>query len=644
MPRDARLPSVKVLVACHKPTPMRQTEVFVPIHVGRAISSPTVRSNMSHVQGDDQGDNISAKNPWFAELTAIYWAWKNLGRLENPDYIGLFHYRRFLNFGTPLAGKLQFDRIYRDYSEATCLRHGWEDETVRQLCASSDIIMPEIEGILSPRDWSSPSTLADHYRLQHPEEMLERTRETISRRNAAYLPAYDAALASKLGYFCNMFIMRQEIFVHYAEWLFDLLSDLESRTNLNQPLFQPPSPQTRVFGFLGERLLNVYLTHRKSRHRDRIGEYQFITADFSNIVPHEASSDPKVTIVVPVYNVAPFLRECLDSLVRQTLKDIEIIAVNDGSTDASPSILEEYSALDKRVVVVNQPNSGLAASRNRGLELARGKYVAFVDSDDYCDTTMFEKLYNKAEQVRADVVTCSVYRFLDGQVDQKWLHRDLTWFHTADAALPITYRPEQFLEPAGWCKLFRREYVQQIGFQYTHGSVCCEDVPCTTLAFLNTERIGVVPEALYYYRQRPGSITDRMSTRYIQDFVHAMKEQKRIMDAHPDRLNDRTRQCIAEFKAIMANFVCSRLSRRERGRFYKLIGDGFFGDDIESIRNAYRGQKHRFVMRVQLKAIQKRSHLHYIVNASAGGKLARKIVDKIKKTCRRTWPGERRAA
>ena len=107
---------------------------------------------------------------------------------------------------------------------------------------------------------------------------------------------------------------------------------------------------------------------------------------------------PKISILVPIYNVEKYLRECLDSILNQTLKDIEIICINDGSTDSSLEILNEYSSKDSRVKIINKANSGYGASMNKGLEAASGEYIGIVESDDFIKTTMFEDLYNIAEK------------------------------------------------------------------------------------------------------------------------------------------------------------------------------------------------------------------------------------------------------
>ena len=110
------------------------------------------------------------------------------------------------------------------------------------------------------------------------------------------------------------------------------------------------------------------------------------------------SSRVKVSIVVPVYNVEQYLRECLDSLINQTLEDIEIICVNDGSTDGSLSILREYESNDSRVKVIDKPNAGYGQTMNVGMDVASGEYVGFVDSDDCVATDMYERLYQIAKQ------------------------------------------------------------------------------------------------------------------------------------------------------------------------------------------------------------------------------------------------------
>ena len=116
---------------------------------------------------------------------------------------------------------------------------------------------------------------------------------------------------------------------------------------------------------------------------------------------------PLISIIIPVYNTEKYLRKCLASVCAQTLKDIEIIVVNDGSTDGSLSIIEEYVAKDKRIKLINEENSGQSSARNLGIEIATGQYIGFVDSDDWIEKEMFEKLFAAAEKEKADVAICN---------------------------------------------------------------------------------------------------------------------------------------------------------------------------------------------------------------------------------------------
>lgn len=120
---------------------------------------------------------------------------------------------------------------------------------------------------------------------------------------------------------------------------------------------------------------------------------------------------PKVSVIVPIYNVEKYLEQCLDSLKNQTLKDIEIICVDDGSTDSSAEICDRYADNDARIKVIHKKNSGYGNSINRGIELAQGKYIGILESDDFADKKMYENLWNLAEQYQADNVKCSWYDY-----------------------------------------------------------------------------------------------------------------------------------------------------------------------------------------------------------------------------------------
>ena len=117
--------------------------------------------------------------------------------------------------------------------------------------------------------------------------------------------------------------------------------------------------------------------------------------------------NPQISVIVPIYNVEKYLAKCIDSIINQTLTNIEIILVNDGSTDNSRKIIDKYDKKDSRIKVIHKKNGGQGSARNAGLDIAKGEYIGFVDSDDWIDSNMYENLYNAAISNNADIVVCN---------------------------------------------------------------------------------------------------------------------------------------------------------------------------------------------------------------------------------------------
>lgn len=221
----------------------------------------------------------------------------------------------------------------------------------------------------------------------------------------------------------------------------------------------------------------------------------------------------EISVIVPVYNVENYLNECLDSLVNQSFRDIEIICVDDGSTDKSSDILKEYEKKDKRIKVISQKNQGLGASRNNGLKKACGKYIYFLDSDDYIDLTALEKLHNNAVLNKSDIVLFKFQTF----DNSKNIHKRGVEFRIDDEFGDIDYNNFTFTYKdakrhvmnsafSACLKLYRKDFIDSIeGFDFPI-NLNFEDVPTHVKVMLNASRISFVPEFLYYYRSNPDSI------------------------------------------------------------------------------------------------------------------------------------------
>lgn len=218
---------------------------------------------------------------------------------------------------------------------------------------------------------------------------------------------------------------------------------------------------------------------------------------------------PKVSVVIPVYNAARFLPQCLDSLCSQTYQDMEILCVNDGSTDCSLEILEEYGAKDKRIRIFSKKNEGrgAASARNLGLEHAEGTYVQFVDSDDFFEPDMVQALVEKAEKVNADVVVCRADCYDEA------LGKTVGEFRTIELERrpekdPFSFRdcPERIFhigEGITWNKLYRRSLLEQYDLKYEAIPIT-DDHYVALLSLVFAERITCVDRVLVHYRMNTG--------------------------------------------------------------------------------------------------------------------------------------------
>lgn len=217
---------------------------------------------------------------------------------------------------------------------------------------------------------------------------------------------------------------------------------------------------------------------------------------------------PDVSVIVPVYNAAEYLNQCLDSLVNQTLSNIEIILVDDGSTDNSVQIIKSYQQKDpQRIILIQQPNQGPGAARNTGLKAAQGKTIGFVDSDDYVELEMFEKLYQALQLQQADGVWCNYWAVKQEIGWPKYRH-----IEKRGRISSIKDNPKMLYQfDFGPCnKLYRAELWKDIWFPE---DLKYEDVEAGIKVFSRANHLAFVPDALYNYRLLSGSETRTYNAR-----------------------------------------------------------------------------------------------------------------------------------
>ena len=212
---------------------------------------------------------------------------------------------------------------------------------------------------------------------------------------------------------------------------------------------------------------------------------------------------PKVSVIVPVYKVEPWIRECLDSLVNQTLKEIEIICVDDGSPDNCGTIIDEYAASDPRVIAIHQKNSGVQQARNAGLDVASGEYIAFVDSDDYLDKRTYEVAYKYAKEDDVDILNFKARIFVDGNND----HTNSIDFSDAKPESAEHYMQNSHRIFA-WDNLFKYEIIQKDKIRFIPEIKPADDTCFTYMALGRAKRVKQIPATFYNYRKRPGAISE----------------------------------------------------------------------------------------------------------------------------------------
>ncbi len=271
--------------------------------------------------------------------------------------------------------------------------------------------------------------------------------------------------------------------------------------------------------------------------------------------------EPKVSIIVPIYNVEDYLSRCLDSLVTQTLKEIEIIAVNDGSTDGSLIILEDYAQKDPRIQVINKPNGGVSSARNEGIRLAKGKYIGFVDPDDWIDKGMYEEMYTAAMQKDLDIVMCTYVREFGSHSKVKQFDLpDQTWYQNDEVQLNIMRRlvgpineevanPE-YLDAWGtvWSKIYRSKMIKDKEIKFIDLSIVGtnEDSLFNIHAFYYAKSFIFLNQPYYHYwRANTASVTSGYKPSLIEQWskLYSLMEdflnEKQVEDDYYKALNNR---------------------------------------------------------------------------------------------------------
>lgn len=250
---------INIYICLHKQFPTITCNLFNPIQLGASINKKDLK-----ILRDDTGDNISNLNPYFCELTAIYWAWKN----SNSDYYGFFHYRRYLSFKFTHNRSIFLDSF--DDKKMSFL-FGLNENCIRKYLKNMDIVLP--------RKLQFNTSLYNQYCEFHKERDLFELRKIISMQCSEYLPYFDKAMHENSGYFYNIFIMNHFYFHKYCNWIFPILFEFQKKVKYNTTDFY----EKRTPGFIAERLLSVFILYIKNSNKNiKIRELPTIIINLDN--------------------------------------------------------------------------------------------------------------------------------------------------------------------------------------------------------------------------------------------------------------------------------------------------------------------------------------------------------------------------
>lgn len=288
-----------------------------------------------------------------------------------------------------------------------------------------------------------------------------------------------------------------------------------------------------------------------------------------------------ISVIVPAYNVAPWISNCLNSILIQTYKNLEIIVIDDGSTDETPQIIDEFASIDSRIKVVHQKNSGLVKVRNRGIELASGNYIAFVDGDDTIVPEMYERLLTNAQKYNADISHCGVcFCFSDGHEEPHYGTGRLKIQNNVEGLKDLL--EGKFIEPGLWNKLYKATIVADSCIDET--VLNNEDLLRNYVLFERAEKSVYEDFCGYRYYQREGSMSKDKS-KQVRIEKHIRKARKLIVDraledVYPYAMQTWMSSIINSINTLMYNNDseskeycqdCRKTLRKERKHLHYLI-------------------------------------------------------------------------
>ncbi len=285
---------------------------------------------------------------------------------------------------------------------------------------------------------------------------------------------------------------------------------------------------------------------------------------------------PDISIIVPIYNVEEYLEECLDSIINQSKDNLEVIMVDDGSTDSSGEIAKEYEKSYPNFHYYYKENNGLGCARNYGVQFAKGKYIAFLDSDDIVTSGAYEKMFTLAEKNSSELTICNVARFNSEKAWGSDLHKRI--FNGIDSCTHITKNHNLIFDTTSWNKLILRSFYLEKGFEFPE-NILYEDIPVTIPMHYSANNVSVVTDVGYLWRVRDGaskSITQNTSS--MENLTDRIKVIRMVDEFFNKNITDKTQFDVKNLKTLEIDLmifinVCNAVPAEQADEIMNIIND-----------------------------------------------------------------------
>lgn len=285
-----------------------------------------------------------------------------------------------------------------------------------------------------------------------------------------------------------------------------------------------------------------------------------------------------ISIIIPVYNVEKYIRKCLESVCNQIYRDIEIILVDDGSTDLSGVICDEYANRDKRIRVIHKSNGGLADARNEGLKIATGEYVGFVDSDDWIEPDMYSTLYELCKKNDLDLIAARFIEEKDGKKSDTQYSGEFCIMSGVEMLENnISEKPRYIVTNSVWDRLYRRTLLEDLAFPV---GKCYEDICYSTEIFLRAQRCGYLDRGIYHYVIRNDSIMgkgiknkEEFNDNIVTDLLPLMKEKTSIV--YNQGLLELADICKFQYLQMVLEYIPQLYKKKQYQSQYNMLKEEF---------------------------------------------------------------------